>query len=833
MRESPSLICESRGRRQAVCRARRNGIDSVEVPDVRQMTDLRVHLFHDAPADLTAANVLIDGGRRIRDIKVLKAWRDPASPSSVRVIVDKAGDFSPYTLRLVASRDGRPTETPLETFEPRFASATFSFRTACPSDADCKDERTCPADVPAPPAISYLAKDYATFRQLMLDRLSLTMPDWRERHVPDIGIALVELLAYAADYLSYEQDAVATEAYLDTARERMSVRRHTRLIDYHLHEGCNARTWIAITTDSDLHDPDVQWKDVFFTTPASALAPVIFEPLEPSGTTPIAVYEAHNSISVYTWGDVECCLPKGATTATLRDGWTIENGSPVRKLRHLKPGDYLLFEEVIGPKTGNPADADPRHRQVVRLVGVREIEDPLFTQTVEKEDRPQPVVEIAWAVEDALTFPLCVSVRLPAPECTLVDDVSVARGNVILVDHGAQTGPEDLGSVGVAEEIGECECGDDMVEVSRVAARFRPVLEGVPLTFAAPVAANMPASRALAQDARLASAQIVSLTSVVDDGPEWRWEVREELLSSGAGDRHVVVEIDDDGRAHLRFGDGDSGRAPEPSAVFTVLYRVGNGNTGNTGADTLTEIGWRGKSVSGANLRSRNPLPAVGGTAAETLAEARLAAPAALATDIERAITADDYATLARRDPQARVQGAGAVLRWTGSWYAAQVSIDPTGTDFPVHRLVHSVERRLHPYRRIGHDLDVRQATYVPMEIELQICVQPSYVRGQVEAALRDAFGAGVSASGRPGFFHPDRLTFGQGITVSRLIAEAQSVPGVASARVLRLQRLGEGDRGEVAAGILRLGPLEVAQLGQDPSLPERGTLILKMEGGR
>ena len=40
------------------------------------------------------------------------------------------------------------------------------------------------------------------------------MPDWRERHVPDIGIALVELLAYVGDHLSYYQDAVATEAYL-------------------------------------------------------------------------------------------------------------------------------------------------------------------------------------------------------------------------------------------------------------------------------------------------------------------------------------------------------------------------------------------------------------------------------------------------------------------------------------------------------------------------------------------------------------------------------------------------------------------------------------------
>ena len=98
-----------------------------------------------------------------------------------------------------------------------------------------------------PPEIDYLAKDFASFRQLMLDQISLLVPDWQERHPADLGDVLVEILAYAADYLSYYQDGVATEAYLGTARLRRSVRRHARLLDYDLHNGCNARTWVHIT----------------------------------------------------------------------------------------------------------------------------------------------------------------------------------------------------------------------------------------------------------------------------------------------------------------------------------------------------------------------------------------------------------------------------------------------------------------------------------------------------------------------------------------------------------------------------------------------------------
>src|SRR5262249_56085651 len=93
----------------------------------------------------------------------------------------------------------------------------------------------CPPETAPPLQLDYLAKDYASFRRLMLDRMAALAPSWRERHAADLGITLVEVLAYATDYLSYRQDAVATEAYLGTARRRTSIRRHARLVDYRMH----------------------------------------------------------------------------------------------------------------------------------------------------------------------------------------------------------------------------------------------------------------------------------------------------------------------------------------------------------------------------------------------------------------------------------------------------------------------------------------------------------------------------------------------------------------------------------------------------------------------
>ena len=88
---------------------------------------------------------------------------------------------------------------------------------------------------------------------------------------------------------------MATEAYLATARRRISVRRHARLVDYRMHEGCNARAWVHARVSTDLTlDPDVS----FITDPGVSVGPHdtldqirgSFEVFRPIGTETIALY---------------------------------------------------------------------------------------------------------------------------------------------------------------------------------------------------------------------------------------------------------------------------------------------------------------------------------------------------------------------------------------------------------------------------------------------------------------------------------------------------------------------------------------------------------------
>lgn len=889
-------ICLDDARREGVRAASLNGLDYVEVTGDDQKT-IRVYFLGKAPPPVKAGghvhspirkrNVRIEGGRRVRDVRVEKVSihrnEHPRQDDWMEVIVDKTGDFSPYLLRLVEAdergypivdRDesGREQFRAFPGFDTRYAAVEFSFKPGCPADLDCKTDQICPPEKRVEPEINYLAKDYASFRQLILDRLALTMPDWRERHVPDIGIALVEILAHAGDYLSYYQDAVATEAYLETARKRISVRRHARLADYFMHEGCNARAWLFVHSTA----PELILKReeiAFITAPdgsptadgrildaieMSALSEGSFEYFEPMAAE-LRFREAHNQIQIYSWGDSQCCLPRGSMSATLVDEWVPAekppepqtNGGygyddceqshpglrpPGRKLQ-LQAGDFLLFEEVIGPKTGIEPDRDPTRRHVVCLTRVTPIEDALYRKPLSpyKAEFARPLLEIEWRREDALPFPLCLSAIGPAdaePPCCLIEGISVARGNVILVDHG-RTIEQDPPIWEVPTDRTEifCEGEGRVSETVITPGQFRPQLARGPVVFAEPLPRQAPASTLLDQDLRR-TLPAVKVTSANSEPNEWF--ARPDLLRSVGDDAHFVLEVDDERIAHLRFGDGETGRVPQAGARFHARYRLGGGVAGNVGAESIRRVVCPGNlHLAAGTLAVRNPLAARGGCAPEPIAEAKLFAPRAFRTELQRAITADDYAAIVMREFAGEVQRAGAELRWNGSWYSVRVAIDPRGSEEVSEALLERIERKLEHYRRMGHDVQVVPARYVPLEIEMTICVQPHFLRGHVEAALREVFQSGLRRNGERGFFHPDNLTFGDSIYLSRLVAEAQAVEGVESVAVRKLRRRFESANHELERGLLPIGSLEVARLDGDPVNPENGTLKLELKGGR
>jgi hypothetical protein len=834
---APVIICGGEDRRNAVAGATGglNGIDFLEVVPVSgQPPKLNLHFVFDVSgAGLTADNFSIAGGERITSVNVTSVAPTAGDLTALDLTIDAEGDFSDYVLILHQPTD--PNAAPAG-FDRQLRSIDFHFHLECATRFDCKADHVCPVPPPPPVAINYLAKDYATFRTLMLDRMSLLAPSWTERNIADAGIALVELIAYAADRLSYRQDSAATEAYLGTARLRTSVRRHATLVDYDMHDGTNARAWVHVevkaTVTGSAAAPAIAAGTRFVTMLTGAptvLADTaatfrridhsgaqIFETLGPV----VSLFLEHNRMPFYAWSSTECCLPAGATQGTLTGN-----------LPNLRPGDVLMLAEIRGPDTGNEEDADPSRRHPVRLVSVTPTTDPLDGT---------PVTDIAWHAEDALPFPLCVAHSVGAEENPVsFTEVSGALGNMIMVDHGRTAGPPVEGDL--PEPIGTVIAG----------RRFRPALPKPYLTFAGPnpykiadgtLNVSCASAGTIAPTDSFPLGLAVTGTLTIPDafgGPPTvqtqNWTGVRSLFDPAIADspNAFVVEVESDGTAYLRFGDGVDGAFPDPQTAFAAAaYRVGRMDLGNVGTATITHAMIKQPATASAVVSVFNPLAATGGLAPESVDSVRIRAPYAFRTQ-ERAVTLDDYARVTMQCPTVSVLRAAATYRVTRSWRTVLVIVELRDG-----KLLDGAGRQklidwLDIYRMAGVDVDFENARFVALELEMHVCVDPAYRRAEVQLALLARFSDRQLPDGSLGVFYPDNFTLGDPVYLGPLYAAAQSIPGVLSVDVTTFQRADKPGGDGITKGYLKPGRTEAFTLRNNPDFPERGTFKLTVDGGR
>jgi hypothetical protein len=810
-----------------------NGIDYLEVVDrdapsdeLRQRLLTLAFLRDDGVIAagvplLDPDNFRIEGGTRVTGIRVTGVDAGPV-PHSLTLTLDAAGDYSPYRLSV---RLGAVDEAIPPFIDVMLAALDFSFKAECPSAFDCAGPDGDPEPRPFGPPIDYLAKDYDSFRQLILDRMAVSMPDWTERSPADLGVTLVEALAHAADQTSWFQDSVATEGFFGRARLRQSVLRHARLLGYSASEGSNARVAVALKAAIDvergpLDDPILPKGARLLTRPprlAGKLAavqprdPKIFEDMIGAGAI---VFEAlhdvrslrvaRNEMLIHDWGDAACCLPAGSTGAFLL-GTRVGLG--------LARGDLILFEERIpfGDDATDPPD--PAHRQLIRLTtDPIDVHDPVMGEDL---------VQIEWYADDALRFPL-----------NLAAGGTVAVGNIVLADEGRtvdyglqpQDAAEDYFAVGDARRTG-LSPDDGPGALIRLRLRGDAIVHAG--AFDPGAAVTEPASATLAP-----GGTPVAQVLIRGDGHEWR--AAPDLLAADPFTTEFCVEATDTAH-YARFGDGAGGRRPTDIAEMTATIRHGGGRRGMIGADAIAHVVIvDGSAIAGV----RNPLPATGGRDREPVAAIRVAAPRHFRKQ-RRAVTPADY--VAAAEAYGDVQRAYGERRWTGSWSTVFLAIDRRGGGAVDDAFEAGLRGHLASYRLAGHDLEVVAPRFVPLDIRLFVCVCPEHYPGDVERDLLNVFTAGLMRDGRPGYFHPDHFSFGDNILLSPIIARAMQVTGV--------QWIGNRDgAGTVKGNFGRLdqptvdyaddaeipiAPSEVARLDNDPNYPDFGRIAFLMAGGR
>jgi uncharacterized phage protein gp47/JayE len=212
--------------------------------------------------------------------------------------------------------------------------------------------------------IDYMARDYDSFRQALIDRIPEKLPNWTDRSEADFGIVLIELFAYMADILSYYQDRVANESFLATAQERRSVIQHLRLIGYELAPAspASAKLALAFTVDNARTGlVKIQRGDQFSTPSTDERPSVTFE------------YADHTPIVI----DLESLAPDSGGTGKKK----FQSGQPLKDGETKAPKvpvveGQLIEKELIGVSDGSPnqrhALARPRLIRDSQEIGVED-----------------------------------------------------------------------------------------------------------------------------------------------------------------------------------------------------------------------------------------------------------------------------------------------------------------------------------------------------------------------------------------------------------------------------------------------------------------------------
>jgi hypothetical protein len=746
-------------------------------------------------------------------------------PTVIHLTVSPVGDYTTYTLRLVANG-----------IDPIFGSIPFRFRPGC-FTTDC-DPPWCATDEAEPtPAIDYLARDYDSFKHTLIAAMMERVPGWRPTSEADLDETLIELLSARADELADFQDRAIGEAYLATARGRVSLARHARLMDYHFHQGNQASTWLVLSVGAgvDIAAP----KDLSAWTPRVP-DPVLSHPFEIGARDPdldrqvFIVTDAGrlngllDRIRIHTWSETLRELPKDATEADLLlDSVTKADVDRIRLLINRGDVRHLVIEEVRDPATCKPTGFDRERRQLLTLRrgAAASVVDPILRD-------PNDPSSVSWLLHVAWREPLehdyCITATCTGETGGTVDDVSVLRGNVVRAVHGrpvttwflppgSEIDPDDPERERKHLYDGAREDCRDLDDPCRPGVGGRPY--GVTLQLPAEDGPLLYRATPTGGEVPPCSTLTVRVNGEV-------WTECPNLVHSRPDDVHYVVDTDEHVLSSIRFGNGTNGRGLPDGATVVCDYQVGSPLDGNVGADAIKELRTVPVALAGATVR--NPFDVRDAQGPEPYGEIIRRVPEAYRARQLRAVTLGDYARRAGEvDGVAR---AAARYAWTGSWRTVQVTVDAVGGALePETR--DAVLRHLDAVRLIGEDLEIREPRFAPLDIDVVVCVRADHWIHDVRGELLQAFSVAIDRDGRKAFFHPDRWTFGQELHASQIAARIDAMEGIDHVVSIRMKRF--DTKAPATDVIAAVQANEIIQVRNDPDRREAGTISFQFQGGR
>jgi len=825
-----------------------NGIDFIEIANDAQ-TELRVHFLNGVELSGTlTATPTITGGETIPTVAVQAIdnatdWRLDGNDLVLSLKVLAPGDFSNYSLTIQSPK-----------LDPFFSQVAFSFKARCNSTLDCKAPPPfCPGEQGDSPPIDYLAKDFLSFRQALLDFSALSFPAWQERSEADFGMMFLEALAALGDDLSYTQDRVAAEAALNTATQRRSVVRLARLVDYDAQPATSATVQLQFNVSAGVSQlPDGLM--VTATGPDGSLVPFetgsslnnrLIDPATGGRRAAVPTTTASTAwntgvIQPYWLDDSQRCLPAGATQMyVLGRGFGFQ------------AAQSLLIE------TAGATNADPPICQIVQLVAAnqaQELHDPFFPPA------PNPPITIS---PPFLTWPASSGQTTGDTAITLItweaDDALLVNRDLTRTTLAGNILPATQGqTVKAAAALPAVQVISETFAIPPLPANppnLSPAIvrTGPNDTAATPslqylyTLTQTPVAWLQAVDASTAQAPEILVEQRGQVGAAAEWTFFPRMLETGEfqaaftleAARYSQVGRSSDGTAAyydydgdtgdtIRFGDGEFGNIPPAGAVFDITYRVTAGLGGNVAAGSITLVD-PAAAATGV-IAATNPFPAAGGADPEPLEHILRFAPEEFRAVQYRAVRPEDYQAAAQTLPW--VMRANTAFRWTGSWRTTFTSVDPVASEQISISQHTELINLLNRYRMAGSESYVPPAQYVSVDLAITVCALSTAFNADVEKAVLAALNP-RGTGGAPGFFNHANFTFGQSLERAGLEAAIQDALGVAGVLCVLFRVRNRAAGFTEMPDIVTVAPEEIIRCDNDPSIPEAGSINLTIEGGR
>ena len=317
------------------------------------------------------------------------------------------------------------------------------------------------------------------------------------------------------------------------------------------------------------------------------------------------------------------------------------------------------------------------------------------------------------------------------------------------------------------------------------------------------------------------------------------WKLRQDFEASTRNDFHAVL---DPSMGTVTFGDGEHGRVPpglrtngakpdEQCLVF-AKYQSTRAEAGNLGFGVINHLadsphnravfydpaavpdGWTKVNSQLASIA--NPVPALGGTAAETVALAS-GRTDRLVKNSDRAVTLADYERLAMQTPGtqiARVNARGNLhpsfpcFKAPGLITVMVMPSLPEGRPTPTPGLLRAVTVYLRRRRILGTRVEVVAPKYLEVSIQAEV----KALAGTNKVTLQKAIVTALNKFLDPLVGGPagDGWPFGRDVYRSEVMRVIDEVPGVDYVSSLALV----GPDGQPQCGTLCLGPTWLVAVG-------------------